>query len=100
MVWDIWMFILIVLAVFAIVMLIAGAFAAIFGSGKSKAYGIVIVLVGFIVGIAMLYLTVADISPFDFDAYELMKDAIIYLLGILIGALVAVGVFLAAILKA
>lgn len=100
MVWDIWMFITLVLVVFAIVMIVAGIFAAVFGAGRSKAYGIVIAIVGLIVGGIMVYLCTQSVDPFTFDAWELFKDAIIYLIGILVGALAAVGIFLVAILKA
>ncbi|MDC7950521.1 hypothetical protein PAA26_00175 [Methanomassiliicoccaceae archaeon COG_1] len=98
--WDIWMFITVVLVVFALVMLLAGIFAAGFGSGRSRAYGGIIALVGGIVLIATVYMCSQDVSVFgEFDAWELIRDAIIYLVAILIGALAAVGIFLVSILK-
>ena len=71
-------FLTLVVFAFALVMLVAGIFAIVW------AY-----LVGF-----------SDISPFcDVATWDIVYTAIISLIGILIGALVAVGIFLVVVLK-
>ena len=91
---------LIVLA-FALVILLAGVFSAFFGSGKSRAYGGVMAIIGLVVGVVWVYLTgFSDISPFyEVYTWDVIYNAILNLVGILIGALVAVGIFLVAVLK-
>ncbi len=91
---------LIVLA-FALVILLAGVFSAFFGSGKSRAYGGVMAVIGLVVGVAWVYLTgFSDISPFcEVYTWDLVYNAILNLVGVLIGALVAVGIFLVVVLK-
>lgn len=101
MAWDIWMFLTVLVFVFALVMVIAGIFSAYFGTGKNRTYGIIITIVGLAVGIFWEWLTVfSGISPFcDMEVWTLMYDGLIYLIAILIGALIAVGIFLATVLK-
>ena len=91
---------LIVLA-FALVILLAGVFSAFFGSGKSRAYGGVMAIIGLVVGVVWVYLTgFSDISPFyEVYTWDDIYNAILNLVGILIGALVAVGIFLVVVLK-
>lgn len=98
---DLVTFVSLIVIVFALVILLAGAFAAIMGSGKSRAYGTAMALTGLLVGVLWTYLiTGSNIEPFcDVELYELLYDAIVNLAGVLIGALVAVGIFLVAVLK-
>ena len=58
-------------------------------------------IIGLIVGIVWAYLVgFSDISPFcDVNTWDTVYVAIISLIGILIGALVAVGIFLVVVLK-
>jgi len=93
-------FLTLVVLVFAIVMIVAGAFAAGFGSGKSRAFGGVMLVIGLAVAAVWIYLNNAGVEPFcDVDLWDILYDAIVNLLAILIGALVAVGIFLAVVLK-
>lgn len=98
---DAMSFLTIVVFAFALVMLVAGVFSAYFGSGKSRAYGGVMAIVGLIVGIVWAYLVgFSDISPFcEVPAWDVVYNAIVNLIGIVIGALVAVGIFLVVVLK-
>lgn len=99
---DIPSFLTLVVFAFALVMIVAGIFSAYFGSGKSKAAGGAMAIVGLIVGLVWAYL-LSDGSGFEYltqiDAFDLVYDAILSLIGILIGALVAVGIFLVVVLK-
>lgn len=99
--WDIMSFLTILIFVFAIVLMIAGIFSAYFGSGKSRTYGIIMLIVGLIVLVVWAYLVGwSDIALFnDVAALDIMIDALISFLAILLGALVAVGIFLVAVLK-
>ena len=57
--------------------------------------------IGLIVGVVWVYLTgFSDIAPFcDVYTWDAVREAIINLVGILVGALVAVGIFLYAVMK-
>jgi len=98
---DLMSFLTIVVFVFAIVMVIAGAFTAYFGSGKSRTVGLVLLIVGLAVTFIWAYLVGwSDIELFaDVQAWDVMRDAIINIIAALIGALVAVGIFLVAVMK-
>lgn len=94
-------FLTLIIFVFGIVMMIAGIFSAYFGAGKNRMYGGIIFAVGLIVSFVWAYLTLwSGISPFnDVDVWTVMYDAVVNLIGILIGALIAVGIFLVVVLK-
>ncbi len=94
-------FLTLVVITFALVMLVAGIFSAYFGSGKSRGAGVVMAVVGLVLGIVWVYLTAySDIAVFaDVPLWDIIYNAIVDLLGILIGALVAVGIFLVVVLK-
>ncbi|MFA6804700.1 MAG: hypothetical protein WCQ23_00725 [Candidatus Methanomethylophilaceae archaeon] len=98
---DIWSFLTLVILVFSIVMMIAGIFSAYFGAGKNRMYGGIIFAVGLVAGLVWSYLTIwSGISPFcDVEVWDVMYNALIDLIGVLIGALVAVGIFLVVVLK-
>ncbi|MGI6009309.1 MAG: hypothetical protein ACOX8X_04195 [Methanomethylophilus sp.] len=99
--WTIWEFITVIVIAFAVTAVAAGAFSAYFGRGKNKAYGVALALAGLIIGFAWLYLIAwSDISPFEeVAAWDVFYDALVNLVAILIGALIAVGIFLVALLK-
>jgi hypothetical protein len=98
---DIWSFLTIIIFVFALVMMIAGIFSAYFGAGKNRAYGGVLFVIGLIVCIIWAYLVgFSEIEPFcSVEAWDTMYNALIDLLGVLIGALIAIGIFLVVVLK-
>jgi hypothetical protein len=89
--------------VFAIASIIAGIFTAYFGSGKSRAVGAILIIIGLLVGAIFLWGT--GIIPFgnipellDFKAYAI--NGVVAVVGAIIGALIALGIFLLAIMKA
>ncbi|MCQ2079426.1 MAG: hypothetical protein MJZ38_05170 [archaeon] len=96
-----WEFLTLIVLIFSIVMIVAGAFSAYFGKGKNRAYGILIAIIGAIVGLIWVYLlNWSDVSTFRaIDGWDIIYNAIVYLIGILIGALIAVGIFLVTVLK-
>lgn len=96
-----WEFLTLIVLIFSIVAIIAGIFSAYFGKGKNRAYGILISVVGLVVGLIWVYLiNWSDITPFcNINGWDIVYDAIVNLIGILIGALIAVGIFLVTVLK-
>ena len=94
-------FLTILVFAFAIVMLVAGLFTAYFGSGKSRKVGLALMTVGLVVGVLWAYLVgFSDVTLFsDVAAWDVMYGAIVNIVAAIVGALVAVGIFLAAVMK-
>jgi hypothetical protein len=91
-------FLTVLLLTFALFMVLAGAFTAYFGSGKSRTIGIVLLVVGLIVGILWVYLAgFTDII--DVWLGDVVWAAFLNIIAAVIGALIAIGVFLLAIMK-
>ena len=95
-------FLSMLMLVFAIASIIAGIFTAYFGSGKSRAVGAVLIIIGLIVGVLFLwfagFLGFMGTAPLSFSGY--VVDGIVAVVGAVIGALIALGIFLLAIMKA
>lgn len=96
-----WDFLTLVILVFAVVMILAGVFSAYFGKGKNRAYGLIMAVVGLLVAVVFSYLLydgpIAELVAVN--TWDLVYNAIVYLIGILVGALIAVGIFLVTVLK-
>lgn len=93
-----WEFITIVILVFALFMVLAGAFTAYFGSGRSRAIGAALLIIGLVVGIIWVFLAgFTDII--EVTLADVIWNAFLNLLAAIIGALIAVGIFLVAIMK-
>ncbi len=101
MIWDVMSFLTILVFVFAFVLMIAGIFSAYFGSGKSRTYGLIMLVTGLVVFAIWAFLVGwSNIDTFaDVHAVEAVVNAVIPFLAILFGALIAVGIFLVAVLK-
>jgi hypothetical protein len=90
--------------VFAVASIIAGIFTAYFGSGKSRAVGGVLIIIGLIVFVVFLY--GANLLGFMGTPEGLLNfqgtiiQGIIAILGAIVGAAIALGIFLLAIMKA
>ena len=90
--------------VFAIASIIAGIFTAYFGSGKSRAVGAILIVIGLFVGV--IFLWGANLLGFMGAPVELLNfsgtivNGIIAVIGAVVGALIALGIFLLAIMKA
>ena len=101
---DLWNYFLsMLMLVFAIASIIAGIFTAYFGSGKSRAVGaILILIIGLIVGFLFLWFIYA--LPFmtapPIQLVGTTFPGIAAVLGALVGALIVLGLFLLAIMKA
>ncbi len=95
---DLMTFLTVVILVFALFMLLAGIFTAYFGSGKSRMIGVVLLVVGLLVGIIWVVLG-AFSDVINVDMSEVVWNAFLYIVAGVIGALIAIGVFLLAIMK-
>jgi len=91
--------------VFAIASIIAGIFTAYFGSGKSRAVGGILIIIGLIVGIIFLW-GAGVLASFMGTPTGILNivgsvtNGIIAVIGAIFGALIALGIFLLAIMKA
>jgi hypothetical protein len=97
-----WQFLTIFLLVFALFMILAGVFTAYFGSGKSRTVGIGLLVVGIVVGLLAGYSYHAGWFGGASDKGHLgavVWEAFLVIVAAVIGALVAVGIFLVAIMK-
>lgn len=96
-------FVSIMMLAFALAMLVAGIFTAYFGSGKSRAIGGILAVVGLIALLLFLWFTVDDFNflgepPVNWDG-NLVLTAIVSVIATVVGALIAFGIFLGAIMK-
>lgn len=83
---------------FGLFMVLAGAFTAYFGSGKSRTIGVVLLIIGLVVGILWVYLA-GFTSTINVWVGDVVWTAFVNILAAVIGALIAVGAFLLAIMK-
>ncbi len=98
---GVWQFLAILLLVFALFLILAGIFTAYFGSGKSRTIGVALLVVGLVVGVLVGYLY--HLGDFG-NANEarlgaLLLEAFLVIVAAVIGALIAIGIFLVAIMK-
>lgn len=90
--------------VFAIASIIAGIFTAYFGSGKSRGVGVVLIIIGLLVGV--LFLWGANVLPISSIPVNVLNftgtviNGVVAVVGAVVGALIALGIFLLAIMKA
>lgn len=94
------LFVSMLLLIFAIGTIIAGIFTAYFGSGRSRAIGGILLLIGIIVAIIFYNYTTGDFWGSAEWGWQTVKKGVASIVGGLIGALIALGVFLAGIMKA
>ncbi len=91
--------------VFAIASIVAGIFTAYFGSGKSRAVGGILIIIGLIVGFIFLWGSgvlegFMGMPSGALDLVGSITNGIVSVIGAIIGALIALGIFLLAIMKA
>ncbi len=95
-------FLTVVILAFSIVMVMAGLFTAYFGTGKSRTAGIIMLVVGIVVGVLWVFLCHgfgSDPIIDNVDVWEVFWSAFVDMIGVLIGAIIAVAIFLVAVLK-
>ena len=94
-----WQFITVLLLIFGLFLVLAGAFTAYFGSGRSRGIGVALLVVGLVVGILFAFLYYAYGTSPAHQLSALLWQAFLVIIAAVIGALAAVGVFLVAIMK-
>jgi len=92
-------FLTVLILVFALFMLLAGIFTAYFGSGKSRMIGIVLLVIGVVVGVLWVVMGLDSVEIIDVNLWAVVRDAFMYILAGILGALAAIGIFLLAIMK-
>ena len=97
--WNLGTFVTILLLTFTFVLLIAGAFTAYFGSGKSRKVGAGLLAGGLVLGI--LWIVVFGILNIgaNVPVGGLLVETLGVLLAAMLGAAAAIGLFLMAIMK-
>ncbi len=96
---DLMEFLTVLILVFALFMLLAGIFTAYFGSGKSRMIGVALLVIGLVVGILWVVMGMDSVAVIDVDLSQVIWDAFTFILAGVAGALIAIGVFLVAIMK-
>jgi hypothetical protein len=96
-----WQFLTILLLVFALFLILAGIFTAYFGSGKSRTVGVGLLVAGLVVGIlaGYFYHSGALDGNKAGHLWTLIWESFLVIVAAVIGALIAVGIFLVAIMK-
>ena len=94
------LFLSMLLLVFAIGTVLAGIFTIYFGSGRSRAIGGILFLIGIIVAIVFYNYSGGELWGVAEWDWDVVKAGIASIIGGIIGALIALGVFLAGIMKA
>ena len=95
-------FVTVIILAFAAVMFLAGVFTAYFGSGKSRTAGILMLIAGIAVGVLWVFLCHGfgtDPVIDGVDVWNVFWGAFVDLVGVVIGAVIAVAIFLVAVLK-
>jgi hypothetical protein len=98
--WDPWNFLTVLLLVFSLLLFIAGVFTAYFGSGKSRKIGAGLLVIGLIIGIVVTFVF-SSYGPLDHVVRitQVISQSIAVILAAVIGAAIAIGLFLLAIMK-
>ncbi|MCQ2085825.1 MAG: hypothetical protein MJY54_00100 [archaeon] len=91
-------FLTVILLAFAIVLALAGIFAAYFGNGKSRSFGFGMIITGLLVGITWIYLCIDGVID-NVDAWHVFVNAFINMIAVVFGAAAAIAIFLILILK-
>ena len=101
MVWDFWTFLSVAIVVFGIAMLALGIFSGYFGKGKNRNFGLVMAVVGLVVLAIWNYLCLfSEIDPYcNIAFWNAIVCTIVPLVAVIVGVLIAAGIFLVTVLK-
>ncbi|MFW6376030.1 MAG: hypothetical protein ACOCZJ_02600 [Thermoplasmatota archaeon] len=93
-------FLMVILLTLGLGLFLSGLFTAYFGRGKSRMVGVALTIIGILFWVITYVMDMQDIlfgSSFDFMGT--LTTAITYVGAFVIGAIIAVGIFLVAIMK-
>ncbi len=104
---GLWEFLTIMIMTFALFLLIVGIFTVYFGSGKSRKIGAGLTVGGIVLGFLWILFTtdlfmdplLGDMLPQGFWLSHIIVQSILVIIAAALGALVALGIFLLAIMK-
>jgi len=98
---DLLYFLTDLLLAFGAFSLLAGAFTAYFGSGKSRKIGLALIVLGLVVILLVyaMYQNRWGVDPNAGDLRTVVYNALVHIIGALVGAAVGLVVFLVAIMK-
>ena len=97
-----WDFIIVLFLILGLCVLIAGLFTTYFGAGKSRKIGMGLIILGLILGIIFTIpqiRSITGIPPEGTDVSEIIINAALILIAAIIGAAIALVLFLGAIMK-
>lgn len=94
-------FITVLILVFALCTLVGGILATYLGSSKSRYTGIGMFVVGLAVGLGYAWAAAVWERGFfaDVDLSAILTNAVVYIVAAIVGALIALGIFLLAIMR-
>jgi len=94
---DAWTFVTVLILTLGLGLFLAGIFTAYFGRGKSRMVGTVLTIIGILVWIGSYAGYYGDFFSGDF--VEVLKYGLFFVGAFAIGAVIALGIFLVAIMK-
>ncbi len=94
--WTVFLFV--VLALLALSLFVLGVLTAYFGSGKSRAVGVALLVLGIVVGVLVVLVTHYSMPSVGLLT-NVIEGTILYVVAALIGAVLGLLVFLGAIMK-
>ena len=92
-------FVTVIVLAFAIALFLAGVFTAYFGNGKSRKAGFLMLIVGLAIGIIWGVLSGGGSAPLNVNLLDVFLSALGTMIAVLIGAIVALAIFLVAVMK-
>lgn len=93
-------FVTVIVLAFAIVLFLAGIFTAYFGNGKSRKAGILMLICGIAIGVVWAVLSGSGTNPpLNVNLLDVFLSALGTMIAVLIGAIVALAIFLIAVMK-
>lgn len=96
--WNWTVFLFVVLALLALSLFVLGVLTAYFGSGKSRAVGVVLLVLGVAIGAIVVLVTHYNM-PSVHLLYNVILGTIFYVVAAIVGAVLGLLIFLGAIMK-
>lgn len=97
--WDWFQFIAVILALIAISLVILGIMTAYFGSGKSRAVGVILLVVGIVVGLLTVFIGRSFLHLNGGIFSDLIVPTFFFIAASIIGIAIGLLIFLGAIMK-